>query len=177
MAEEKMRLRPGRGRTTSSRLVGASTSTSQATLPPEIVQKAVNRLGWTGLVYACTYFVMFWIHLWAHQGDPFIQQGLPFFSGATVAAVGLGLIIFVVARSKRLPPLLMLDLGLVFEVVAGFLIALVEAWQPLTSATDIRGVSCLTVWVVFFSLVVRATLGKASISAFATAAMGPLGMA
>jgi serine/threonine-protein kinase len=177
MADQTMRLRPGRAPNgTPSTGVGSGTSTGQ-TLPPEIAQGAVRRLGWTGLVYACSYFVMYWIHFWAHPQDQYMQKSFWFFTGSMILAVCLGLAVLFVARSRRLPPFLLLDLGLVFEVVAGLLIALDEACKPFPPDYEIRGVSSIAIWVAFFSLVVPATLGKAILSSFATAAMGPLAMA
>jgi serine/threonine-protein kinase len=177
MAEEIMRLRPGWRRTTPSSAAGNVTTTGHATLPPEIVERAVRRLGGTGLVYACMYFVMYWIHYFAKRGTPIAQQHLGFYTLSMCVAVALGLGMYFLSRSGRLPPLLMLDLGLVFEVAAGLLIAIDEACKPIPPDAEIFGSSYVTMWVVFFSLVVPATMGKAILASFATAAMGPLGMA
>jgi serine/threonine-protein kinase len=176
MAEEKLRLRPGRRRGSQSTPTGMTT-TGHATLPPELVGRAISRLGWTGLVYACTYFVIHWIQVWSHRHDAFAQASWWFYSGSMAVGVGLGLTVFFLARSKKLPPLVMLDIGLLFEVAAGLMIGVAEACRPLLPTDEVRGVSSLTVWVVFFALVVPTTLGKAILASFATAAMGPLAMA
>jgi eukaryotic-like serine/threonine-protein kinase len=176
VAAEKLRLRPGRRRGSQSTPTGMTT-TGHATLPPEVVGRAISRLGWTGLVYACTYFVIHWLQIWSHRDDAFAQASWWFYNGSMAVGVGLGLTVFFLARSGKLPPLVMLDIGLLFEVAAGLMIGVAEACRPLLATDELRGVSSITVWVVFFALVVPTTLGKAILASFATAAMGPLAMA
>jgi serine/threonine-protein kinase len=70
----------------------------------------------------------------------------------------------------------MLDLGLIFEVVGAFWIALVDyGASPLTDI-PFRGFSGICIWITFFVLVIPATLGKTLLATSATALMGPVGM-
>ena len=176
MAKETMRLLPCRAPTPSG-TAGTGTTTTGHSLPPEMVDRAIRQLGAAGMIYACSYAVMYAVHFFAHRNDPAALASLPFFTICLGVAVAFGLAIFFLARSNWLSPALMLDLGLVFEVAAALLISISESCQPLPADYEIRGVSSVAIWVVFFSLVVPTTLGKASLASFTTAAMGPLGMA
>ncbi|MGH9675039.1 MAG: serine/threonine-protein kinase, partial [Bryobacteraceae bacterium] len=78
--------------------------------------------------------------------------------------------------TRRLPPLLMLDFGLVFEVVGGLLIALSESSVPRPPGYPVQGHSSLELWVCVFALIVPVTLGKAVLATLATALTGPLAL-
>jgi hypothetical protein len=66
----------------------------------------------------------------------------------------------------------MLDLGLVFEVVGALWIALVDYGGMPLSDLPFRGFSGISVWIVFFVLVIPVTLGKVVLASLATALNG-----
>ena len=71
---------------------------------------------------------------------------------------------------------LMLDLGLIFEVVVAFAIALSEnatAWPP---DHPIRGISWNCLWISTYVVAIPGTYGKNVLAAFAAAAMAPFGL-
>ena len=70
----------------------------------------------------------------------------------------------------------MLDIGLLFEVVGAFWIALVEFSMPFSPDLPSRGISSVVVWIAFFVLVVPGTFGKTHLAALSSAAMGPVGL-
>ena len=89
-----------------------------------------------------------------------------------IGAMVSGGVICALAWSRRLPPSLMLDVGLLFEVVGAFWIALVEHGMPATADIPFRGISSVGVWITFFVLVVPSTLGKTVLAALPRPAWG-----
>jgi serine/threonine-protein kinase len=91
-------------------------------------------------------------------------------------AVGAGIAIFGLARSGKVDPNLMLDIGLIFEVVGAFCIGVIEA-SAFTAGTPLNfGPGGIALWITFFILVVPNTLGKTALAAFSSALMGALGL-
>ncbi|MBM3811436.1 MAG: serine/threonine protein kinase [Acidimicrobiia bacterium] len=169
------RLQPARGVSSPSTSPGLLSGETRQ-LPLDLVEKAVGRLGWVGAVYAATYLILYLIDSYAHRGNPAVEPHLDFFTRSMVVGVALGLAVFALARSRKLPPRLMLDLGLLFEVAGALMIAIAETCMPIGPAYEIRGHSAVAVWVVFFVLVVPTSTAKAALASFTAAAMGPLGM-
>jgi tRNA A-37 threonylcarbamoyl transferase component Bud32 len=92
-------------------------------------------------------------------------------------AIVCGLAIYGLARMRKLRPDLMLDIGLLFEVVGALCIGLIEA--PRFSgdkAIYYGGPGGIALWITVFVLVVPNTLGKTALAAFASALMGPIGV-
>lgn len=174
-AAAKHQLRPERTTTTSSARPGLRT-TSSGLLPVEILEKAVNRLGWLALVYASTWVILHFVYRGTNT-SPQLLKYLPFQMLFTAIGVPLGGAVCALAWSKKLPASLMVDIGLLFEVLGALVISLAENIYPLETNVLIRGHSAIAIWVVFFCLVVPTSFGKALLAAFATACMGPLGMA
>src|SRR5262245_17153110 len=84
--------------------VGAS-----PTLPPELMAEAAWRLGWLGLVYACGvlfgYFGRRALLTWSGT----IEAGLRAPDLISIAAIVMGLAIFVLSRRHTLPPRRLVD--------------------------------------------------------------------
>src|SRR5262249_13434988 len=101
----------------------AEASSPSPTLPPELLADAARRLGWLGLLYAAG-------GLFGYFG----RRALLALAGAaafefrasdivTLVGIAMGIAVFLVARSRRLPPQRLLDLGLVFQVAGAFSMA------------------------------------------------------
>ncbi len=148
------------------------TITLPGELPAEIAQQSAGRLGWVAAIFAGTFAFM---HLIYRTMMP--AQVLPFHQLLTAFSLLLGAGVAAAAWSRKLPPTAMLDVGLVFQVVAALLISLGETAHPIPAAGLVRGHSAIAIWIVLFVLVVPSSLGKASLAAFVTACMGPVGMA
>ena len=79
------------------------------------------------------------------------------------------------AWSRKVRRELLLDLGLVFQVVVAFAISLSEnatAWP----SGPIRGVSWNCLWIAMYVVAIPATYGKSVLAAFAAACMEPFGL-
>jgi eukaryotic-like serine/threonine-protein kinase len=153
-----------------------SNSISGCGLPPEMVDQAIHRLAWVALFYVLAHFffrLLFFITTPAAtlQRSPFVLLDI-----AMVGATSTGALMCAMAWSRRLSPALMLDLGLLFEVVGALWIALAEASNPQILAMPLRGVSSISLWITIFVLVVPTTRGKTILAAFGAALMGPVGL-
>ena len=142
-------------------------------LPADVMDKAITRLGWLGLLFAATLLLVHWTRI---SFTPFEGSGMRIADGAVVTGTLLGIIVCALAWSKRLPQRVMLDSGLLFQVAASFCIAVVEFRIRIHSNEPIVGVSGMALWITFFVLVVPTTFGKAALAAFGSASMGPLAM-
>src|SRR5262249_55643467 len=146
-------------------------------LPSEMVDRAVTRLGWLGLIYAATLHVVHWTRTYSLPANLFSTAiSSPLMNMALAAGTVLGLAICALAWSRRIPAKTMLDIGLMFEVAAAFCISVMENSSPLLAAGWVRGVSGLALWIAFFVFVVPSSLGKTTLAALSSASMGPLGL-
>ena len=146
-------------------------------LPPDLIRKSVNRLGWVALMYAVAVFAVYRLGHWLGPPLPDHVPDFLFMDFNVPLAVALGGTVCFLAWSGKLPPLLMLDIGLLFEVMGGLLLSLSETSLLTTMHGPFPGPSSVSVWIVLFVLAVPTTLGKTIIAALATAVMVPAGMA
>ncbi len=147
------------------------------TLPADLVERSARRLGWLALGYAVTQAMVFLLGIVVQPGwvDP--RQAPRSYSASIAAAVIAGFALCALAWSRKIPAHLMLDFGLVFEVLGGLFISLAENAVPWPPDQAIRGNSSMALWVAFFALIIPATMGKAILATLATVAMGPIGLA
>src|SRR5262245_9663092 len=119
----------------------SDTSTGHFGLPNEMVERAVTRLGWLGLIYAATLNVVHWTRTYSLPAHLFSSApSSPLVKVALAAGTVLGLAICALAWSRRVPAKTMLDIGLMFEVAAAFCISVMENSNPLLAAGWVRGV-------------------------------------
>jgi eukaryotic-like serine/threonine-protein kinase len=145
-------------------------------LPPDVVEKAIVRLGWLALFYAIAFPIL---RLLEGTRMPWSQVfPFPYFLAdlAIAGAMMSGGTICALAFSKKLRPSLMLDLGLIFEVIGALWIGLAEYGGRPLADMPFRGFSGICVWIIYFVLVIPETLGKTLLATFATVLMGPLGL-
>ena len=155
---------------------GEVVRTGHTHLPADLVDKAVSRLGMVGLLSAAVHPV---IHFGMRAVLPAevlaASPILPTAVAAMWAAVALGLAVYVLTRRRWLPTDVMLDVGLVFEVLGAFCIGLMDASQfPIVQTRAEPG--GIALWITFFILVVPNTLGKTSLAALSSALMGPVAL-
>ena len=132
-----------------------------ATLPPELMAEGARRLGWLALMYAIGVVV-------GHFGRRVLlilsdsaDVGFHGSDALGLATAALTLAVFVVARRRLLPPQRLLDLGLVFQVVAALDVAATRAWTAALTPVGWYGLlpsEC--VLIVAYPLVVPNTPGK-----------------
>lgn len=143
-------------------------------LPADLVDKAVKRLGMVGLLSALIHPLLYYGTLLATPREVFESTAaLPTVFVAMWVAVGLGLAVYALTLTRWFPPNVMLDIGLIFEVIGAFCIGLMDASHfPIAHRwADPGGIA---LWVVFFVLVIPNTLGKTSLAALSSTLMGPV---
>ena len=158
-----------------SRLDAMRTS-SYGILPVEMVEKAVGRLGWLALFYASSFPTLRLIENTGKPWSALWPSPYPLSDAALLGAVFSGGLVYALARSRKLFPTTMLEVGLVFEVVGAFWIALADYGGPSLGDNPYRGFSGICIWIVFFVLVIPETLGKTILASMTTALMGPIGL-
>jgi serine/threonine-protein kinase len=142
-------------------------------LSPELEAAAARRLGALALLTAVAVTVLMVIGQltrWMHGGAPRVSVA------ATVLSIVLSLTLYTVIASGRVPARLALRLGLVYQVVQGFLSSVGYYGFALVPGVAIRGWSSAAVWMVVFPLIVPARFGRTVAATLATAAADPLGL-
>jgi serine/threonine-protein kinase len=137
--------------------------------------EAAWRLGWLGLVYAggglAGHFGRRALLAWTHAGDSaFLPADL-----AAVISIAMGIGMFVLSRSAWLSPTRLVDVGLGFEIVGAFGIAVSQYWTasvlPPDTALTLIPAEC--VWIVVYPLVVPTAPRKVLIASLLAASMRP----
>lgn len=143
-------------------------------LPTDLLDGAVNRLGWLSLFYAGSFIIARFIELWAVGLSPWGPSRSALVDVAALGGTLTGTAYCLLAWSRRFPSNLILDFGLIFEVLGAFWIGLLEHGLPESAAEPLRGVSGISLWIAFFVLAVPTTFGKNLLATFGTALMGPV---
>ena len=95
----------------------------------------------------------------------------------TLVWAGLAALVWLLARSPRVPPLRRLDVGLGFLVVTSFLGGLYRHWLPYAESDVVRGVSPVALAVVFFAAVIPVPPRRMLVAAIAAGLMDALALA
>ena len=155
------------------RLRGMSTNG----LPDDLLDAARRRLMWACFIYAGAFLCA-----WGLPRIFLVDDTLPFSHTliqdvVPVAEIALALGLAALLRSSLVRTRLLLDLGLVFEVVGALGIATNEWWnfyspeRVSAGGGYVDGLSWVYVWVLFFPALVPATRGKALLATVASGAM------
>lgn len=151
---------------------GVSDALSAYGLPSEVIQTAVRRLGFLGLIVAVMGPSAYWVEYLTQRArvagpiQPVVALALFWVGGAMCAA----------AWSGRVRPDLVLDLGLVFEVIVALALSLNENTPPWPPDQWLRGVSWNCLWISMYVVTIPGTYGKCTLAAITAACMGPVGL-
>jgi serine/threonine-protein kinase len=163
---------------TANEITRAASSTVVTSLPPELLAEASRRLGWAGLIYACSYFVAYFgphIIAWLTVPDYSFVRIQNWFAAVSI---GLGLAVFGLSRRAVLAPERLLDVGLVFQVAGAFGISVAEFWNGFVPVATIdnrfAGIPWECAWILIFPLIAPNTPRKMLIAALASASTGPI---
>jgi serine/threonine-protein kinase len=160
-------------------LSGASLSC----LPPDLLQEASQRLGWAGLIYAGTFFfASFGTHFVGTVTGVLPEHSLAdnaLQNSVSVVAILLGFVVFLFSRYSNLRPELLLDIGLIFEVVGAFGISMTQFWGIFPEwdpalLDRYMGIPWECVWIIFFPMLAPNTPGKTLLASIAAASTGLL---
>jgi len=155
-------------------------------LPRDLLQRASKRLGWAALIYAGTYFMAFFGPVIVNSRDLSSVLADPS-TPVAFASVSLGLGVYLLSRFGSLRSEVLLDIGLVFEVVGAVGIAWVNMWgvwpelgqfgswfETLDLGGAFVGIPWECVWILVFPLIVPSTVGKTLLASMGAASAGML---
>jgi len=137
-----------------------------------LIEKAVHRLGMLGLLSALAHSLL---HL-AMQALLSVVPSSPAYAVALASAIVSGLVIYGLTLISKLQPQVMLEIGLIFEVIGALCIGLIDTSRAATGAYVELGPGGIAFWITLFILVVPNTLGKTAVAALTSALMGPVAM-
>jgi eukaryotic-like serine/threonine-protein kinase len=122
-------------------------------LPPKLVELAAQRLCVMSVFIAVT-TVVIWVALGALQPEIRAKQADPIIRLAMLSMVLIGGGVAALQGFRVLPPHTLLAIGMVFEVVMSFCMALLETALPFDKNDVVRGVSTLAPWILAVGLLI-----------------------
>ena len=159
--------RPGRSPHSSVQPTGA--------LAPELLKESARRLRVLALLYAFTFFMAGILPSLASPIDRahFLQEPAHWAPG--VASIALALVVAVFARSARVPLTTVFNVGLMFEIVSCYGIAIAEYIEPSRlNANGWIGLSWVAVWAPLFTVVIPTRPAKAALFTLASVTAAPV---
>ncbi len=142
-------------------------------LTAEVANTAVRRLGFLALAVALLVPSAYWV-------EKFIQPertaGSIQFSVENIFFPAAGLVVCVLAWSRKFRPMVVLDIGLIFQVIAALALSLTESTPPWPDDQMLRGASWNCLWITVYVITIPGALGKTALAAVVSACMGPLGL-
>lgn len=149
------------------------------TLPPELMAEAARRLPWVGLLFSVTYILNRIGQRIVMELTGTMRPGLAIQDAFDVAAIALGIGVFLLARSTLLNNAQKLQLAMVFLVAAAFAIALTEFWLgfPIEFVSTAPLIPAECAWIIAFPLIVPNTPRRVLVSSLLAASMGPAALA
>ena len=156
----------------------SSLLTSQ-TMPPELMAEAARRLPWLGLLFSVTYILNRVGQRLVMGLTGTVLPGPSIQDAFDVAAVMLGIAVFVLARSTLLSPGQKLHLASAFLVAGAFAIALTEFWLgfPIEFVSTSPLIPAECALIIAFPLIVPNTPRRILVTSLLAASMGPAALA
>jgi plasmid stabilization system protein ParE len=145
-------------------------------LPSDLLREAARRLELAALCLGAAYAVVLVLDVLAAVEDWRLMPRPAAHAALSVAMITISAAVAWTARAAT-PPARLLDLGLLYEVVVAFAIAMGDNLAPLSSERPLETISWLCVWIVIFPLVVPATPARTLLASLAAASMWPLAFA
>jgi eukaryotic-like serine/threonine-protein kinase len=143
-------------------------------MPSDLLRDAARRLELLGLGVATGFGFALAINPIARLAGWYALPRPRTHAVVSVAVIVVSVLVAWTARKSHLTPVRLLDLGLFYEVVVAFAIAVGDNLTPLTAERPLETISWLCVWIVVFPLVVPASPGKAVVAGLAAASTWPL---
>jgi hypothetical protein len=161
-------------------------STRPDTLPPDLLQQAVGRLRVVAALFAAAVFVAnFVAAVFTVEGQEYtFTRVVGWLPG--VLAIAAALFVVWLTTWQRVSVGTKLTIGLVFQVLGGFAIAMAQWWGLWDGVPDLSsnvnfqrslGISWVAVWVVLFTVVVPTKPWRALLASVVTGATVPFTIA
>jgi serine/threonine-protein kinase len=143
-------------------------------LPPDLLREAGRRLELASLLVAVAFAFALAVNPIVRLAGWYALPRPRTHAVVSVVMIAVSVIVAGAARKRLLAPVRLIDLGLVYEVIVAFGIAIGDNLTALTAERPLETISWLCVWIVIFPLVVPATPGKAIVASLAAASTWPL---
>lgn len=149
-------------------------------LPTDLLADATRRLRFIGLIYSVTFFLAAFMPLIICPACDAIGVYGPWRITRGAVAIALGLVVFGLTFIKGLEPRILLSLGLMFEILGSYGIAIAE-YPGVSGGVTYQvtqfggfGLSWVSAWVIVFSTVVPTPPGRALLAALASVSAVPV---
>ncbi len=158
---------------------------SGGVLPSDVLQDSVRRLSFACLFYVFTFTMAYFASGLVHAIRIGSLAGVfvPPMSVVAFASISLALVLFLLCRLSRIRAELLLDLGLIFEVIGAFGISMssiygsFRVYNPeLMETMGFTGIPWECVWIIIFPMFAPASPRKVLLASLGAASMGPLVM-
>ena len=153
-----------------------SSAPSTAGLPTDLLNQSVRRLRVLALLYSFTFFMAAFFPrlLFAGTRAQLFSEPVNWVPGLVSIALGVALAALTMVR--QLPPTRLLNIGLVFEIVSCYGIALAEYLESpvLLQTAGWQGLSWVAAWVPLFTVVIPTGPGKAALVTLASVSAVPV---
>jgi serine/threonine-protein kinase len=147
-------------------------SAEKQTLDPRMVDAAIARLRWVSLTCAVLTGLLVYLEALLQPENRHVLRGQTIPVWLFVVLVSLGF--SALGRYRLLPPLAILNLGLVFEVVVAAAISVSETALPRWSDAPVMGASKVAIWIGVVGLVIPNRPWIKFVTALASASTWPL---
>jgi eukaryotic-like serine/threonine-protein kinase len=152
-----------------------STGLRTTALAPELLTQSVRRLRVLAFLYAFTFFMagFFPSLLVAEDRARLFQETLHWVPG--VVSIAMALLVAAFTLMKDVPLTRVLNVGLAFEIVSSYGIALAEYIEPMRLNTNgWMGLSWVAVWTVLFTVLIPTRPRKAALATLASVSAVPV---
>jgi serine/threonine-protein kinase len=153
---------------------GSATSGSGTRLSAELLRQSVRRLRILALIYAVMFFMAAFVPnlLMDDFRARFFSDPVHWAPGVTAIAVALLMAAFTFSASVSAPAVM--NVGLAFEIVSSYGIAIAEVIDPTRlDTTGWMGLSWVAVWTLFFAIVIPTRPRKAVLVTLASVSSVP----
>jgi len=153
----------------------ASTGLRTTALAPELLTQSVRRLRVLALLYAFTFFMAGFLPslLIAEERAHFFQESMHWVPG--VVSIAMALLVAAFTLMKDVPLTRVLNIGLAFEIVSCYGIALAEYIDPMRlNSNGWMGLSWVAVWTALFTVVIPTRPVKAALATLASVSAVPV---
>ena len=152
-----------------------STGLRTTALAPELLTQSVRRLRVLALLYAFTFFMagFFPSLLIAEERAHLFQESTHWVPG--VLSIAMALLVAAFTLMKDVPLTRVLNIGLAFEIVSCYGIALAEYIEPTRlNSNGWMGLSWVAVWTALFTVVIPTRPRKAALATLASVSAVPV---
>jgi serine/threonine-protein kinase len=140
-----------------------------------VVNQAAARLRIAALLYAFVFFMAGYMPALLIPAERAVVFSRVLLWGPGMIAIGVALLVALVARSPRVSVPAVMNLGLAFEVVSSYGIAAAEFLDPMGIPVQQRvGLSWVAVWTLLFTVVIPTPPRRALIAALVAVSSVPV---